>query len=150
VLLTTEGLQLRNFTNKLCSRFIGPFPITSKVINANSFELKLPPQHKALHPVFNIDRLKHYVPNNSKFASRLQRFDRPTPEAYADTNGDTVFEVERIVAAKGKGRGLRYLIAWKGYPPEENTWEQRSALITERDALAEFEATHGRAPVPAG
>ena len=150
VLLSTEGLQLRNFTDKLCSRFIGPFTIT-KMINVNSFELKLPPQLKALHPVFNIDRLKLYVANNPKFASRPQRFNRPPPEAEADTNGDKVFEVERIVASKGKGRGLRYLIAWKGYPPEENTWEPRSALITTaRDALAEFEATHGRAPVPAG
>jgi len=149
VLLTTEGLQLRNFTNKLCSRFIGPFPIT-KMINANSFELKLPPQLKALHPVFNIDRLKPYVANNPKFASRPQRFDRPPPEADSDTNGDKVFEVERIVAARGRGRSLRYLVAWKGYPPEENTWEPRGSLFNARDALDEFEATHGRAPVPAG
>jgi hypothetical protein len=149
VLLTTEGLQLRNFTNKLCSRFIGPFPIT-EIVNANAFKLKLPPQLKALHPVFNISKLKPYVANNSKFASRPQRFDRPPPEAESDTNGDKVFEVERIVAARGRGRGLRYLVAWKGYPPEENTWEPRSALLLAREALAEFEATHGRAPVPAG
>jgi transposase InsO family protein len=149
VLLTTEGLQLRNFTNKLCSRFIGPFPIT-KVVNANAFELKLPPQLQALHPVFNISRLKPYVPNNSKFATRPQRFDRPPPEADADTNGDAVFEVERIVAARGRGRSLRYLVAWKGYPPEENTWVPRSNLSNAREALAEFEATHGRVPVPAG
>jgi hypothetical protein len=35
---------------------------------------------------------------------------------------DKVFKVERMVAALGKGQGLHYLIAWKGYPPEENTW----------------------------
>jgi len=89
--------------------------------------------------------LKPYVANNQKFASRLQRFDRPPPEADSDTNGDKVFEVERIIAARGRGRGLRYLVAWKGYPPEENTWEPRSAFITAREALDEFEATHGRA-----
>ena len=144
VLLTTEGLELRNFTNKLCSRFIGPFAIT-KIINANAFELALPPQLKALHHTFNIDRLKLYVANNPKFASRPQRFDRPAAEATADTNGDKTFEVERIVAARGRGRGLRYLVAWKGYPPEENTWEPRSAFITAPDTLKEFEATHGRA-----
>jgi len=149
VLLTTEGLQLRNFTNKLCSRFIGPFAIT-KMINANAFELALPPQLQALHPVFNISRLKQYVANNSKFAARPVRFDRPPPEAEADTNGDTVFEVERIVAARGSGRGLRYLVAWKGYPPEENTWEPRATLACgAREALDEFEATHGRAAAAA-
>jgi len=107
--------------------------------------LSYPPQLKALHPVFNIDRLKPYVANNQKFASRPQRFDRPPPEADSDTNGDKVFEVERIIAARGRGRSLRYLVAWKGYPPEENTWEPRSAFITAREALDEFEATHGRA-----
>jgi hypothetical protein len=145
VLLTTDGLQLRGFGNKLCSRFVGPFAIT-KMINANAFELQLPPQLQALHPVFNIDRLKPYVPSNPRFATRPRRFDRPPPEAEADTNGDTVFAVERVIAARGRGRGLRYLVAWVGYPPEENTWEPRSSLVDgAREALAEFEATHGRA-----
>jgi hypothetical protein len=149
VLLQTEGLQLRGFGNKLSSRFVGPFPVT-KIINRNAYQLQLPPQLKALHPVFNISRLKPYIASNPKFATRPQRFDRPPPEADADTNGDAVFEVERIVAARGRGRGLRYLVAWKGYPPEENTWEQRSSLVNAREALAEFEATHGRVPDPAG
>jgi hypothetical protein len=57
-----------------------------------------------------------------------------------------VFAVERVIAARGRGRGLRYLVAWVGYPPEENTWEPRSSLVDgAREALAEFEATHGRA-----
>jgi len=150
VLLVTEGLQLRNFGNKLCSRFVGPFPIT-KVINANAFELKLPPQLRALHSVFNIDRLKPYIASNAKFASRPRRFARPPPEAEADTNGDIVYEVERVIAARGSGRALRYLVAWKGYPPEENTWQTRSDLLpSAREALAEFEATQGSALAPAG
>jgi len=139
VLLSTEHLQLRNFTNKLCSRFVGPFSVT-KVVNANAFELALPPQLKALHPVFNISRLKPYTASSPKFATRPQRFDRPPPEADADTNGDKVYEIERIVAARGRGRGLRYLVAWKGYPPEENTWEPRSALVNAPDVFADFQA----------
>jgi hypothetical protein len=142
VLLTTEGLQLRNFTNKLCSRFIGPFAV-KRMINANAFELALPPQLQALHPVFNISRLKPYIASNPQFSARPVRFDRPPPEAEADTNGDQVWTVERIVAARGRGRSMRYLVAWKGYPPEENTWETRSNLEDGASlALAEFEATH--------
>ena len=59
VLLSTEGLQLRDGTNKLCSRFIGPFAVTD-VVNANAYTLALPPQLQALHPTFNIDKLKPY------------------------------------------------------------------------------------------
>ena len=57
----------------------------------------------------------------------------------ADSNGDALFEVERIVAQRKRGRAVEYLVAWKGYPPEENTWERRAALGDAADALAEFE-----------
>jgi len=139
VLLATEGLQLRHFTNKLCSKYIGPFPI-AQVVNANAYKLKLPPQLRALHPTFNISRLKRYIDGSSRFPSRPVTYDRPPPTAEADSNGDAEFEVERIVARKRAGRGYRYLVQWKGYPPEENTWEPRSALQGAKEALADFEA----------
>jgi transposase InsO family protein len=76
VLLSTEGLQLRNFTNKLCSRFVGPFTVTA-VINDNAYTLALPPQLKALHPTFNITKLKPYRDGRASFPDRPQRYDRP-------------------------------------------------------------------------
>ena len=149
VLLSTDGLQLRNFTNKLCSRYVGPFAIT-KEINANAFELALPRQMQALHPVFNISRLKLYRANSPQFATRPLRFDRPPPVAERDSNGDAVFEVERIVAARHAGRRKQWLVQWKGYPPEESTWESRAALGSAREALAEFEASQADAAADAG
>jgi hypothetical protein len=139
VLLTTEGLQLRNFTNKLCSRFIGPFRVTA-VVNANAYTLELPPQLQALHSTFNISKLKRYRDGASAFPDRPLRFNRPPPEAEADSNGDQAFEVERIVAQRKRGRSMQYLVAWKGYPPEENTWQSRSDLAKSKELLEEFEA----------
>jgi transposase InsO family protein len=139
VLLTTEGLQLRNFNNKLCSRFIGPFAITA-VVNANAYTLALPPQLEALHPTFNIDKLKRYRDGKAAFPDRPQPHPRPPPVAQTDSNGDEVFEVERIMAQRKRGRSMQYLVAWKGYPAEENTWENRGKLLSgAKDALAEFE-----------
>jgi hypothetical protein len=138
VLLSTEGLQLRGQNNKLCSPYVGPFDVT-EVVNANAFRLALPPQMQALHPVFNISRLKPYVSNSAAFASRPQRFDRPPPEVSADSNGDALWVVDRVLACKKVGRGKRYLVAWKGYPPEENTWEPH-ASISHTTAFEEFQA----------
>jgi hypothetical protein len=138
VLLSTEGLQLRNFGNKLCSRFVGPFTITA-VVNANAYTFDLPPQLQALHPTFNIEKLKPYRDGRAAFPSRPLRFDRPPPEAQADSNGDQEWLVERIVAVRKSGRSKQYLVAWKGYPAEENSWEPRSALTNAREALADFE-----------
>ena len=146
VLLSTDGLQLRGQNNKLCSPFVGPFAIT-EVVNANAFRLALPPQMEALHPVFNISRLKPYVSNSPAFATRPQRFDRPPPDIQADSNGDSLWQVDRVLACKKVGRGKRYLVAWKGYPPEENTWEPQ-ASISHTTAFEDFQAAqlNGSAP----
>jgi len=139
VLLSTEGLQLRNFGNKLCSRFIGPFVITA-IVNANAYTLALPPQLQALHPTFNIEKLKRYRDGSAAFPNRPQPHPRPPPVAPADSNGDAVWEVERVMAKRKHGRGVQYLVAWKGYPAEENTWEPRSSVLPgAADALNDFE-----------
>jgi hypothetical protein len=141
VLLSTEGLTLRDFGNKLCSRFIGPFPITA-VVNANAYTLALPPQLRALHPTFNIEKLKRYRDGRAAFPDRPLPHPRPPPIAPADSNGDAVWEVERVTAKRKSGRGVQYLVSWKGYPAEESTWQSRSSLLPgAADALADFESS---------
>jgi hypothetical protein len=148
VLLSTEGLQLRDFTNKLCARFVGPFRVTA-VVNANAYTIELPPQLQALHATFNIDRLKPYRDGRQLFPSRPAVNSRPPPTADADTNGEEEYEVERIVAQRKVGRTTQCLIKWLGYPPEENTWAPRSSLVrTAADALADFDAHQADDPVP--
>ena len=143
VLLTIEGLTLRGNTNKLCSRYVGPFAVTD-VVNANAYTLALPPQLGALHPTFNIDRLKRYRTGTTTFPSRPQRFDRPPAVADADSNGDKEWLVERITARRRAGRNVEYLVSWVGYPPEDDTWEKRSSLDGAREALADFNRIAGR------
>ena len=72
VLLSTEGLQLKRGTNKLCSRYIGPFPVTA-VVNRNAYTLQLPNQLGALHPTFNIEKLKAYRDGRGLFPGSVLR-----------------------------------------------------------------------------
>lgn len=138
VLLSTDGLQLRGFNSKLSSIYVGPFEVTA-VVNANAYTLQLPPQLQALHPTFNITKLKPYhATNEQRFPGRPLPYDRPPPEAQTDSNGDALFEVERIIAQRKRGKRLEYLVAWRGYPPEEYTWEPLSSLRNARDALATY------------
>ena len=139
VLLTVDGLTLRHFNNKLCARYIGPFAVTA-VVNANAYQLALPPQLQALHPTFNIDKLKPYRNSAAAFPLRPQPFDRPPPAAQADSNGDQQWEVERIMAERKRGRATQYLVAWKGYPAEENTWQSRTDLAGAVEVLAAWRA----------
>jgi hypothetical protein len=138
VLLSAEGLKLQGHGNKLCSPYVGPFKVTA-VVNANAFTLDLPPQLQALHPTFNISKLKSYRDGRQEFPDRPQRFDRPPPAAEADSNGDAEWVVERILAKRtSRGGEEHYLVQWRGYPPENNTWEPHEN-VADCEALDEFE-----------
>ena len=139
VLLSTDGLTLRDFGNKLCARYVGPFAVTAAV-NANAYTLALPPQLSALHPTFNVDKLKLYRSGAAAFPDRPAPFARPPPVADADSNGDAQWEVERITAQRKRGRGHEYLVSWVGYPAEENEWRTRADLAGSPRALAEWDA----------
>lgn len=139
VLLSAEGLRLKGHGNKLCSPYVGPLKVTA-VINPNAVTLALPPQLQALHPTFNISRLKPYRDGRDAFPARPQRYNRPPPVALADTNGDEESVVESILAKRTTRRGEeQYLVAWRGYPPEENTWEPYEN-VAECEALDRFES----------
>ena len=65
-------------------------------------------------------------------------------------DGDEEYEVEAIgdspIYAKesenGHLPGLYYLVSWKGYPEEENTWEPASAVKYLRRLLSTFHKEH--------
>lgn len=48
-----------------------------------------------------------------------------------------VYEVERVVAKRVKGRNTEYFINWQNYSPCENTWEPAEHLP--EDLIAAFE-----------
>jgi hypothetical protein len=55
-------------------------------------------------------------------------------------NGAEVFEVESIIAKRGSGNRIQYLVKWLGYPHWESTWERPSTLTDAREAIDEFES----------
>ena len=52
--------------------------------------------------------------------------------------GEAEYEVEGVLASRKRGRGIQYLVKWKGYGNEENTWEAKSRMGNAKEIIKEF------------
>jgi hypothetical protein len=106
---------------------LGPFEILSIGSNNRYCKLKLP-DHWKLHPVFNIDLLERYKETDPK---------KQIIEIEADTED---CEMETIVASRPSDHNPKqhvFLVKWKDYTQEENTWETYENIMTHNEELME-------------
>ena len=119
VLLDSINLKLpAHITKKLSARFIGPFTVTA-IVNKNALKLDLPKNFGRTHNVFNVGLLKLFLEDPDSTGQR--------PLSIL-VNGQNEFWVDQILG-ESKGTGpKRYLVLWKGYPPEEASWVNRKVV----------------------
>jgi hypothetical protein len=48
------------------------------------------------------------------------------------------YKIEEIHGHRRKGRGTQYLVHWKGYGNEDNTWLPQSSLGNAEELLSEY------------
>jgi hypothetical protein len=145
VLLSTANLNNTLHPSKLAAKFIGPYPIL-RTIGEVSYELQLPDSLHRVHPVFHVSKLRAYTNGAVQFPDREQRPTPPPPELL--DNGQQAWEVEAIVNSRRQGRGVQYLVKWKGYPDYENTWEPAKGLKGARDSVVAYERSAAEKVVP--
>lgn len=85
-----------------------------------------------MHPIFHMEKLKLFE------RSREFQRDADPPPPIVDTEGQPEYEVEAIIRHKVTGARKHYLVAWKGYPLHEATWEPESNLTHCSDLLSEY------------
>ena len=120
VLLSTKNFHWSLGSSKLWPKFIGPFTVT-KAVGSVAYELDLPP-HMKIHNVFHVALLKPYKSDG--------RYQPPPPPVIID--GEAEYEVSELLSHRTRRRGkssrLEFLVHWKGYGHEHNTWEPQSNL----------------------
>jgi len=120
-------------SEKLTERFVGPYKIKS-IILVNAVELQLP--HTVhIHPVVNVSKLQIY-----KSQVEGQRATKP---ALVVIEGEEEYEVEKILNKRKIQGKNKFLVCWKGYTAEADTWEDRENLKNAGKLVEEFEREHG-------
>jgi len=104
-----------------------------EIISTNAIELDLPSTVR-IHPVVNVSRVRRY-----KDQVEGQKKEQPAPVII---EGEEEYEVEKILNKK-KFRGKDwYLVWWKGYTVEEDTWKPKENLGNAEDLVKEFEEVY--------
>ena len=135
--LDASDIKTTRPSQKLAHQFLGPYPVLAKV-RRHTYKLGLPPSMSRLHPVFNVVKL-------------LPAPDDPIPGRQADPlppdliDGEEHFELEAILDSHFQRNRLEYLIKWKGYGYEHNSWVLERDMVAQ-DLVAKFHRDHPSAP----
>ena len=136
VLLEATNLRLPYPYKKLAPRRQGPF-VVQEVIGPVDYRLKLPKTWKH-HNVFHAAQLTPY------HTTKEHGPDYPRPPPEPNETEEEEWEVEAIKnhrMTRG-GQNYQFLVAWKGWPESENSWEPESFLRNASAVLEEYKRRH--------
>ena len=116
-------------TKKLTERYVGPYTI-EEVVLSNVVKLRLPSSMR-IHLVINVSWIIRY-----KEQVKGQKKEEGKP---VEVEGVEEWEVKKILNKK-KIRGVeKYLVWWKEFTAEEDTWERRENLKNAEELIKKFE-----------
>jgi len=132
VLISTKDFPMeliKRATKKMTEKYIGLY-VVKKIISENVVELELPVLFR-IHPVVNVRRIVKY--------RKQVEGQKKIPPPFIEVAGEKEYEVEKILDRRERRGKLKYLVRWKDYTAEEDTWEGLENLKNAKDLVEEFE-----------
>ena len=112
---------------KLEVKFFKPFQVLHPV-GKQAYKLQLPKKWK-VHNVFHMSLLEQNTTKKGRVNKKVLELDvgnEDSKEYKVEAIWDSAVYANE--SESGYLPGLYYLVAWKGYPKEKNTWEPLSAV----------------------
>jgi len=123
VYLDVSDIKTTRLSPKLSYRRLGPFEIECQV-EPSAYYLKLSHEMRQLHPVFNVVKLSAALEDPI-----LGRKPQALPPPIV-IDGEEEWEVEEILNSCWHRRRFQFLVKWKGFSREHNSWERTSSRST--------------------
>jgi len=132
VLISTKDFSkelMKRATKKLMEKFIGPY-VVKKIVSENTVELEL----LVLLRIYLVVNVRRIV----KYREQVEE-QKKIPPPPVEVAGEKKYEVEKILNRQEGREKMKYLVKWKEYTAEENTWEGLENLKNARKKIEEFE-----------
>ena len=133
VLLNTEHYNLQLPSQKLAPRYLGPLTVL-EIRGPNTVRIEVPPRLARIEPLQNVEHLKPYV---SRPAAVGPTHTPVGPELVDDAEE---YEVEDIIAHRGAGNRVEYLVRFTSYDAADDLWLPARNLKNAPDIVSAYHA----------
>ena len=128
--LESKNIHLNRPSKKLDNKRYGPFRI-SKDIDSEVFQLELP-EGWVIHNIFNENLLTQCV--EPKFKGQ---YEEPASSPTI-INEEEKYEVKKVKKYRKYGKGMQYLVHWKGYGDKHDQWIAETGLPHTREIIEDY------------
>ena len=118
-----KGVKRFQTRGKLAPRFIGPFPVMSRV-GTVAYQFELPPELSEVHNVFHVSQLRRCIsPPEKKTA--MTEIELAKDLTYEERPVRILDQMERVTRSKAR---KFYKVQWEHHTEAESTWEREEFL----------------------
>ena len=114
---------------KLTEWFVEPYKVKG-IVSTNTIELE-PPSSIKIYSVVNISQVQLYRPQVEG--------QRKTPPKPVIIKGEEEFKIKKILNKRIVREKKKFLVQWKRYMAEGDTWKSRKNLKNTKELVEEFE-----------
>ena len=120
-----KGVKRFHTRGKLAPRYIGPFPVMTRVGQV-AYQLELPPELSEVHDVFHVSQLRRCIAPPAKQAD-MAELELAKDLTYEEKPLRILEEMDRVTRSKTI---KFYKVQWEHHTEDEATWERADFLRT--------------------